>query len=261
MLVVIGALASHQPSSNGPVGFVGQSAAAGTQGASFPTTTQVPLRSAHPTATSLPGVIPTQGADPTGAPDPTPTPAPTPVNSVIDTAWNVGSSKSSESGRIGTYSWTDVEFGDELARVAWTAKAPAGKTCTLQWTTGLEYGDPVSKTIKVSAGKSSSGSKEFETDYSSATLDISSTCASWTLTLTSYEMPSYWNPWGYNFRSGRLIYDPPIDFCYYFDCIASFWDSTNGYVEQCADKMFSHSGGRSGSCSWHGGNYRPLYRH
>jgi hypothetical protein len=23
--------------------------------------------------------------------------------------------------------------------------------------------------------------------------------------------------------------------------------------------MFSHSGGRSGSCSYHGGNQRPLY--
>ena len=34
-----------------------------------------------------------------------------------------------------------------------------------------------------------------------------------------------------------------------------------GYVMQCADDMFSLSGGHSGSCSHHGGNKRPLYSH
>jgi len=69
------------------------------------------------------------------------------------------------------------------------------------------------------------------------------------------------NPWGYNFKPGRLIYNPPADFCAYFDCIASFWVSTNGYVVQCSDLTFSHSGGRSGVCSHHGGYYRTLYSH
>ena len=67
------------------------------------------------------------------------------------------------------------------------------------------------------------------------------------------------NPWGYNFCGGNVIPNPPASFCSYFSCIASFWKSTNGYVEQCVDGMFSHSGGRSGSCSYHGGNSRPLY--
>ncbi len=67
------------------------------------------------------------------------------------------------------------------------------------------------------------------------------------------------NPWGYNFCGGSYIYSPPSNFCSYFSCIASFWKSTNGYVEQCVDGMFSHSGGRQGSCSYHGGNQRPLY--
>lgn len=71
----------------------------------------------------------------------------------------------------------------------------------------------------------------------------------------------YGNPWGYTFAPGNLIYNPPAAFCDYFPCIASFWTSTNGYVEECADGDFSHSGGRSGSCSYHGGNYRPLYSH
>ena len=67
------------------------------------------------------------------------------------------------------------------------------------------------------------------------------------------------SPWGYNFCGGNYISSPPSNFCSYFNCIASFWKSTNGYVEQCADGMFSHSGGRQGSCSSHGGNRQPLY--
>ncbi|HEV3231040.1 MAG TPA: hypothetical protein VG245_02170 [Candidatus Dormibacteraeota bacterium] len=69
------------------------------------------------------------------------------------------------------------------------------------------------------------------------------------------------NPYGYDFCSGSTISAPPADICNYLSCIPNFWKSTNGYVEQCVDGMFSHSGGRSGSCSSHGGNQRPLYAH
>jgi hypothetical protein len=68
------------------------------------------------------------------------------------------------------------------------------------------------------------------------------------------------NPWGYNFSHGSVIYNPPGSFCDYFNCIASFWTSTNGYVEECQDRTYSHSGGRSGSCSHHGGNWRALLK-
>jgi hypothetical protein len=67
------------------------------------------------------------------------------------------------------------------------------------------------------------------------------------------------NPWGYNLCGGNVISSPPSNFCSYFNCIPSFWKSTNGYVEQCTDGLYSHSGGRSGSCSYHGGNHQPLY--
>jgi hypothetical protein len=67
------------------------------------------------------------------------------------------------------------------------------------------------------------------------------------------------NPWGYNFCGGSLIYQPDADFCGYFNCIPSFWKSTNGYVDQCVDGTYSHSGGRQGACSHHGGEKRPLY--
>ena len=68
------------------------------------------------------------------------------------------------------------------------------------------------------------------------------------------------NPWHYSFCGSLVIYSPPTNFCSYFHCIPSFWRSTNGYVVQCADLLFSHSGGRQGACSSHGGEYRILYR-
>jgi hypothetical protein len=67
------------------------------------------------------------------------------------------------------------------------------------------------------------------------------------------------NPWGYNFCNGPLIKSPPGSFCSYFNCIGSFWKSTSGYVDECRDGMYSHSGGRSGACSYHGGELRPLF--
>ncbi|GCF08109.1 DUF3761 domain-containing protein [Dictyobacter arantiisoli] len=69
------------------------------------------------------------------------------------------------------------------------------------------------------------------------------------------------NPWGYDFNPGNLIYNPPANICSYFNCIASFWEHTNGYVDECYDGTYSHSGGVSGACSRHGGELRPLYSH
>lgn len=60
------------------------------------------------------------------------------------------------------------------------------------------------------------------------------------------------NPWCYNFQCCTVITSPPADFCSYFSCIASFWNG-QGYVVQCNDGHYSKSGGRSGSCSHHGG--------
>jgi hypothetical protein len=69
------------------------------------------------------------------------------------------------------------------------------------------------------------------------------------------------NPWGYDFTPpGNLIYNPPLAFCSYFNCIANFSNGT-GYVIECVDLTFSKSGGVSGSCSLDGGDYRPLYSH
>ena len=66
------------------------------------------------------------------------------------------------------------------------------------------------------------------------------------------------NPWNYNFCGGGTISNPPSNFCTYFTCIKTFWQSTNGYVEECTDGEYSHSGGVRGSCSKNGGNLRAL---
>jgi hypothetical protein len=66
------------------------------------------------------------------------------------------------------------------------------------------------------------------------------------------------NPYGYNFCGrGGYVRDPPLDVCTYFDCIPNFWNG-KGYMEECQDGTYSMSGGRSGSCSHHGGNRRVV---
>jgi hypothetical protein len=42
------------------------------------------------------------------------------------------------------------------------------------------------------------------------------------------------------------------DFCSTHTCIGD-WDNASGYIVQCSDGTWSHSGGASGACSWHGG--------
>ena len=70
------------------------------------------------------------------------------------------------------------------------------------------------------------------------------------------------NPWWYNFTPpGNLIYHPASAFCKYFGCVSTFWTSTNGYVAECVDGKYTHSGGISGACSRNGGVLRPLYSH
>lgn len=68
------------------------------------------------------------------------------------------------------------------------------------------------------------------------------------------------NPWGYDFSSGKLIYNPPSNFCDYFACISNFWNGS-GFVNECNDGSYSKSGGIRGDCSYHGGEARPLYSH
>jgi hypothetical protein len=45
---------------------------------------------------------------------------------------------------------------------------------------------------------------------------------------------------------------PAADFCATHTCIPNFQNGT-GSIVQCADGSYSHSGGKQGACSWHGG--------
>lgn len=74
------------------------------------------------------------------------------------------------------------------------------------------------------------------------------------------------NPWAYTFVAcGSVITHPAGGFCIFVVdklstfCIGEFY-SANGYVMECRDGTFGKSGGISGSCSSHNGNWRPLYK-
>lgn len=69
------------------------------------------------------------------------------------------------------------------------------------------------------------------------------------------------NPWGYDFNPGSLIYSPNSGFCNYFSCVTTFWKSTNGYVVECGNDKYSHSGGVKDVCSRDGGVQATLYQH
>ena len=70
------------------------------------------------------------------------------------------------------------------------------------------------------------------------------------------------NPWGYDFNSsGTPLTAPNPAFCQYFRCVTTFWTKTNGYVVQCNNGSFSHSGGVRGACSRDGGEGQALYSH
>jgi hypothetical protein len=76
----------------------------------------------------------------------------------------------------------------------------------------------------------------------------------------------YGNPYGYDFNptNGNEIYDEePPDFCDYFKCASDFWTNIplGGYVVECQDGQFSHTGGTKYACSGHDGVKRILYWH
>jgi hypothetical protein len=65
------------------------------------------------------------------------------------------------------------------------------------------------------------------------------------------------NPWGYNWGCCDKIFDPPADFCSFFDCVLTFHNGTS-FVVQCQDDLFSATGGSKQTCSGHDGHKRTL---
>jgi hypothetical protein len=72
------------------------------------------------------------------------------------------------------------------------------------------------------------------------------------------------NPWGYTLVPGSTPVTRPVSmFCngVYFSCVSTFWTDTQGYVAQCWDGLYTHSGGLSDACLRDGGVEYPLYAH
>jgi hypothetical protein len=76
------------------------------------------------------------------------------------------------------------------------------------------------------------------------------------------------NPYSLNYCGrGDMITmaQVPSDICSFFTCIgsppsnSSFW-AGKGYLEVCIDGDISLSGGRSGACSYHGGEDHPVWK-
>ncbi|SRR5579875_1004172 len=73
------------------------------------------------------------------------------------------------------------------------------------------------------------------------------------------------NPWCYTFSgpmAHQVIYNPNADFCDsgYFACVSDFWTADRGYVVQCGNGVYSHSGGVQGACSRDKGVAATLYQ-
>ncbi len=60
---------------------------------------------------------------------------------------------------------------------------------------------------------------------------------------------------------GSVVYSPAADFCSVFSCVSTFWSKANGYVVECGNGEYSHSGGVSGACSRDGGVAVTVYQH
>ncbi|GAC1530509.1 MAG: hypothetical protein NVS2B6_18620 [Thermoleophilaceae bacterium] len=58
--------------------------------------------------------------------------------------------------------------------------------------------------------------------------------------------------------SGQPPTTSEADFCSTHQCIPNFPNGT-GFIVQCNDGMWSHSGGRRGACSYHGGESATTY--
>jgi hypothetical protein len=71
------------------------------------------------------------------------------------------------------------------------------------------------------------------------------------------------NPYCYtlNAKNGKLIRQPASGLCRYVSCVSTFWKDTRGYVVECKDDRYSHSGGIKGACSRNKGVKQPLYAH
>ncbi len=61
-------------------------------------------------------------------------------------------------------------------------------------------------------------------------------------------------------NGGALVFTTPPGFCDLYTCTTYFSKGT-GYIVECADESWSHSGGKTRACSRNGGVTATLYQH
>lgn len=71
------------------------------------------------------------------------------------------------------------------------------------------------------------------------------------------------NPWNYNYEpeANHYVYNDPPTFCRYFKCATPFGSTTDGFVVECNDGLYTHDGGKNTACTGHGGVKHALYWH
>lgn len=101
----------------------------------------------------------------------------------------------------------------------------------------------------------------YTSTYDDSTNTSSSQSVSFVTPTPKDDVPA--NPWGYNYEpeAGHYIYDAPVNFCRYFKCLQPFGSSNDGFVVECNDGSYSHSGGNPDACHYDKGVYRALFWH
>jgi hypothetical protein len=92
-------------------------------------------------------------------------------------------------GRQGEYQWTSLLFTGERMTVRWTASASSKTDCRVGWLLRPEFGDQISSSIRVKAGKTITGNRRYDTPFYGASLVARSTCGRWALSMQAYDPP------------------------------------------------------------------------
>jgi micrococcal nuclease len=124
-------------------------------------------------------------------PAPTATPEPTPVLLVIDSdepMYVDAVDHASFRGEAGTYTWTDVSFGEAKAVVRWDVRA-ASAACQIVWRIQPTDGSTIKRTTRVAGSSEEKGVERYATPFASSSVLVASTCPEWLVTMEGVEPP------------------------------------------------------------------------
>lgn len=124
------------------------------------------------------------------APDPTPEPSPTPGSVSDDAAREIDTEvRERFEGSVGEYAWTALSFASDRVTLRWSVTAPEESACRLDWQIEPPYEAGPDATVTVAAGENESGNRRLDTPFGDAALLVTSTCATWHLSMQGYVAP------------------------------------------------------------------------